>query len=197
MVWWTASFCWPSSSVQSRGFSSGRCAGRKARKVRLKNGSRDTACPIISICLKVSLRILKVYVEGCHVPVIFLSCSVMKGAWHPAELLQSFLKCSSCQNPLSNMYSCWYLFLVFVRCEIYICGFNCQVHLGYVHKYMSSFLNGVFPAFVLKKKFSLHIKSHCDACWACRTNRQRWKPFMLHSHQTRNDNKSICVNKLH
>lgn len=54
MVWWTAAFCWPSSSAQSRGFSSGKCAGRKAKKVRLKNGFKATVSPNTNTYLKVS-----------------------------------------------------------------------------------------------------------------------------------------------
>lgn len=54
MIWWTAAFCWPPSFVQFCGLSSGRWAGRKARKVNSKNGSRDTASPNTCICLKVS-----------------------------------------------------------------------------------------------------------------------------------------------
>lgn len=54
MVWWTAAFCWPSSSAQSRGFSSGKCAGRKAKKVRSKNGFKATVSPNTNTYLKVS-----------------------------------------------------------------------------------------------------------------------------------------------
>lgn len=54
MVWWTAASCWPVSSAQCLGFSSGRSGGRKAKKVRLRNGSKDTASLNTGSCLKVS-----------------------------------------------------------------------------------------------------------------------------------------------
>ena len=54
MVWWTAAFCWPSCFAQSLGSFSGKYAGRKAKRVRSRNGWKDRASPSTGTCLKVS-----------------------------------------------------------------------------------------------------------------------------------------------
>lgn len=54
MVSWTDALCWPSSSALCPGCSSGKCAGRKQRELRLKNGSKSIACLSTSTYLRVS-----------------------------------------------------------------------------------------------------------------------------------------------
>ena len=54
MVWWTAAFSWPSSCAQCRGSSSGKCGGKKEKRVRLRNGSKDISFRNTVTYLKVS-----------------------------------------------------------------------------------------------------------------------------------------------
>lgn len=98
MVWWTAASFWPVSSARCLGFSSGKFGGRKAKKVRLRNGSKDMASLNTGGCLKVSGSLCLRFIPTCCPYIGWCSCiesNVQVLVWWPA------------QGHISRFHPCW------------------------------------------------------------------------------------------